>query len=66
MFTKVFDTYSQNPAVITDYGQGVTYAGLGRMGKDKTACLNPHVLEFCLWEKNIESVVVLLVGQLKL
>ena len=60
MFTKIFDTYSQNPAVITDYGQVITYAELGRMVNDKAACLTPHVLQFCLCENNIESVVMYL------
>lgn len=60
MFTKIFDTYSANTAVITDYGQVVTYAELGKMVNDKAADLTPHVLQFCLCENNLDSLVMYL------
>jgi len=57
MLTKIFDKYKSNTAVITDEGQVVTYAELGNIVAKKAATLTPHVLQFCLCENKLESLV---------
>lgn len=57
MFTKIFCKYSSNVAVVTDSGQKLTYAELGELVTAKAASLAPHVLQFCLCENNLESLV---------
>lgn len=52
-----YSTYSPNIAVITDSGRVVTYAELGEMVAAKAATLTPHVLQFCLCENNLDSLV---------
>jgi len=52
-----YSKYSNNIAVITDEGQVVTYAELGDIVANKAATLTPHVLQFCLCENKLESLV---------
>lgn len=57
MFTKIFYKYSSNIAVVADNGQKLTYAELGEMVAVKAATFTPYVLQFCLCENNLESLV---------
>lgn len=52
-----YKKYRSNIAVITDLGQVVTYGQLGEMVVAKAITLAPHVLQFCLCENNLESLV---------
>lgn len=55
-----YKKYSTNTAVITDEGRVVTYAELGEMVAEKAATLTPHVLQFCLCENSLDSLVMYL------
>lgn len=57
MFTKVYNKYKDNTAVITDDGQKLTYAELGVMVDAKATTLQARKLQFCLCENNLESLV---------
>ena len=55
----VFDLlkYKENTAVITDDGQRLTYAELDAMVETEAAKYKRNVLEFCLVENSVESLV---------
>lgn len=52
-----YSKYKNNIAVITDDGIVMTYAQLGELVAAKAATLISHVLQFCLCENNLESLV---------
>lgn len=55
-----YEKYCTNTAVITDEGRVMTYAELGEMVAAKAATFAPHVLQFCLCENNLDSLVMYL------
>lgn len=49
--------YQQNTAVIADTGEVLTYGALYERVKKQAAGLPPHILQFCLCDNSVESLV---------
>jgi len=60
MFTESYSRFATHPAVITDTGLTVTYNELASLVANKAADLPAHVLQFCLCENSLESLVTYL------
>ncbi len=52
-----YHTYQSNTAVIADTGEELTYGALYERVKQQAAELPPHILQFCLCDNSVESLV---------